>query len=148
MTKDTQQTRYIKPMPVQCWASIVDGVPTPDQHRAMHRVCRLFLALVRSQKKASQLNILPLASMSCNISHINWWQDPSAVGSVNQYKEIMTEKCPPQCQFLFYIAAADILFLMDSSQKLIRLSEISREQPYQIWMQSNQWFISYRAHKL
>ena len=38
-------------------------------------------------------------------------------------------------------------FLMDPSQKLIRSSEIPRE-PYQIWMQSNQRFISYRAHKL
>ena len=40
------------------------------------------------------------------------------------------------------------LFLMDSSQKLIRSSEIPRSQPYQIQMQSNQGFISYRAHKL
>ena len=46
------------------------------------------------------------------------------------------------------MAAAAILFLMDSSQKLIRSSEIAREQPYQIWMQPNQRFISYRAHKL
>ena len=37
---------------------------------------------------------------------------------------------------------------MDSSQKLIKSSEIPREQPYQILMQSNQPFISYRAHKL
>ena len=43
------------------------------------------------------------------------------------------------------MAAAAILFLMDSSQKLIRSSEIPREQPYQIWMQI--CFISYRAHK-
>ena len=46
------------------------------------------------------------------------------------------------------MAAAAILFLMDSSQKIIRSSEIPREQPYQIWMQSKQRFISYRAHKL
>ena len=46
------------------------------------------------------------------------------------------------------IAAAAILFLMDSSQKLIRSSEIHRKQPYQICVQSNQRFISYRAHKL
>ena len=46
------------------------------------------------------------------------------------------------------MAAAAILFLMDSSQKLIRSSEIAREQPYQIWMQSKQRFISYLAHKL
>ena len=46
------------------------------------------------------------------------------------------------------MAVAVILFLMDSSQKIIKLSEIPKEQPYQIWMQSNQWFISYRAHKL
>ena len=49
------------------------------------------------------------------------------------------------------MAAAAILFLMDSdhsSQKLIRSSEKAREQPYQIWMQSKQRFISYRAHKL
>ena len=32
--------------------------------------------------------------------------------------------------------------------KLIRSSEIPRKQPYQIWMQSKQRFISYRAHKL
>ena len=46
------------------------------------------------------------------------------------------------------MAAAAILFLMDSFQKFIRSSEIPREQPYQIWMQSNQQFISYGAHKL
>ena len=28
------------------------------------------------------------------------------------------------------------------------IPKVSREQPYQIWMQSNQRFISYRAHKL
>ena len=41
-----------------------------------------------------------------------------------------------------------ISFLMDSSQKLIRPSEIPREPPHQIWMRSNQWFIRYRVHKL
>ena len=46
------------------------------------------------------------------------------------------------------MAAAAILFLLDLSQKLIRPSEIPREQPYQIWMQSNQRFISYGAYKL
>ena len=46
------------------------------------------------------------------------------------------------------MAAAANLFLMDLSQKLIKLSEILREQPYQIWLQSNQRFRSYRAHKL
>ena len=46
------------------------------------------------------------------------------------------------------MAAAAILFLLDSSQKLIRSSEIPREQPYEIWMQSKQRFISYGAHKL
>ena len=46
------------------------------------------------------------------------------------------------------MAAAAILFLLDSSQKLFRSSEIPREQPYQIWMQSKQRFISYGAHKL
>ena len=46
------------------------------------------------------------------------------------------------------MAAAAILFLMDPSQKLIRSSEIPGEQPYQIKMQSNQRFISYRARKL
>ena len=46
------------------------------------------------------------------------------------------------------MAAAAILFLMDSSQKLIKSSEIPREQPYQIWMQSKQRFMSYGAHKL
>ena len=46
------------------------------------------------------------------------------------------------------MAVAAILFLMDSSQKLIRSSEIPREQSYQIWMQSKQQFISYRTHKL
>ena len=35
------------------------------------------------------------------------------------------------------MAAAAILFLIDSSQKLFRSSEIPREQTYQIWMQSN-----------
>ena len=45
------------------------------------------------------------------------------------------------------MAEADILFLMDLSQKLTRLAEIPREQPYQIWMQSKQRFISYHAHK-
>ena len=46
----------------------------------------------------------------------------------------------------FLMAVAAILFLMHSSQKLFRSSEIPREQPYQ--MQYNQRFISYRAHKL
>ena len=46
------------------------------------------------------------------------------------------------------MAAAAILFLMDSYWKFIRSSEIPREQPYQIWMQSNQRFKSYGAHKL
>ena len=36
------------------------------------------------------------------------------------------------------MAAAAILFLKDPSQKLIRSSKIPREQPYQIWKQSNQ----------
>ena len=56
------------------------------------------------------------------------------------------KKLPPR--HLFLMAASAILFLMDSSQKLIRASELHREQPYQIWMQSNQRFISYGAHKL
>ena len=43
------------------------------------------------------------------------------------------------------MAAAAILFSMDSSQKLIRSSEIAREQPYQILMQSNQRFKSPKA---
>ena len=43
------------------------------------------------------------------------------------------------------MAAAAILF---SSQNLIRSSEIPREQPYQIRMQSNQRFISYGVRKL
>ena len=44
---------------------------------------------------------------------------------VHQYQEIMRKNDPPlpPCQFFF---------LMDSSQKLIRSSEIPREQPYQI----------------
>ena len=46
------------------------------------------------------------------------------------------------------MAAAAILFLMDSSQKLTRSSKIPRKQPMQIWMQSKQRFISYGAHKL
>ena len=46
------------------------------------------------------------------------------------------------------MAVAAILFLMGPFQKLIRSSEIPREQPYQIVMQSNQRFISYGAHKL
>ena len=46
------------------------------------------------------------------------------------------------------MASAAILFLMDSSQKFIISSGIPREQPYQIWMQSNLRFKSYRAHKL
>ena len=46
------------------------------------------------------------------------------------------------------MAAAAILFLMDLSQKLTRSSEIPKEQPYKIWMQSNQRFISYGANKL
>ena len=28
----TQQTRYINPLLVQCWTSVVDGGPTMDQH--------------------------------------------------------------------------------------------------------------------
>ena len=55
---------------------------------------------------------------------------------------------PTTAMSIFLMDAAAILFLMDWSQKLIRSSEITREQPYQIWMQSNQRFISYRAHKL
>ena len=47
-------------------------------------------------------------------------------------------KCPPSA----------ILFLMDSSQKLIRSSQIPRKPPRQIWLRSNQRFIRYRAHKL
>ena len=46
----------------------------------------------------------------------------------------------------FFKAAAAILFPMNSSQKLIRSSNISREPPQQILMQSNQRFISYHAH--
>ena len=46
------------------------------------------------------------------------------------------------------MAEAAILFLIDSSQKLIRSSEKPREQPYQIVMQSNQRFISYRAYNI
>ena len=52
---------------------------------------------------------------------------------------------PPQ---FFLMAAAAILFLKDLAQKLIRSSQIPREQLYQIWMQSNQRFIRYRAHRL
>ena len=46
------------------------------------------------------------------------------------------------------MTVAAILFLKDPSQKLIRSSEIPREQLYQICMQSNQRLIRYRAHKL
>ena len=42
------------------------------------------------------------------------------------------------------MGVAAILFLMDSSQKLIRSSKIPREQ----WTQSNQRFTSDGAHKL
>ena len=41
------------------------------------------------------------------------------------------------------MAAAAILFLKGPSEKVIRSWEIPREQLYQIWMQSNQLFISY-----
>ena len=54
----------------------------------------------------------------------------------------------PNMSIFFKMAAAAILFIMDNLQKLITQSEIAREQAYQIWMQSNQRFISYRAHKL
>ena len=37
---------------------------------------------------------------------------------------------------------------MNSSQKLIRSSEIPREPPHQIGMRSNPWFVRYCAHKL
>ena len=37
----------------------------------------------------------------------------------------------------FYMDAAAILFSRDLSHKLITSSEIPREQPYLIWMQSN-----------
>ena len=44
------------------------------------------------------------------------------------------EKLPPlpPCQFKKKMAAAAILFSMDSSQNLIRSSEITRQQPEQI----------------
>ena len=51
-------------------------------------------------------------------------------------------------QIFFQMAVAAILFSQDPFQKLIRSSEIPGEQPYQILMQSNQLFLSYRAHKL
>ena len=41
-----------------------------------------------------------------------------------------------------------ILLLIIFFQKLIRSSEITSEPQHQIWMQSNQRFIWYRAHKL
>ena len=48
------------------------------------------------------------------------------------------EKMTPTTTMVFFLmAAAAILFLMDLSQKLIRSSEISGEQPSQIRMQSN-----------
>ena len=50
---------------------------------------------------------------------------------------------PTTTMSIFLMAAAAILFLMDSPQKLIRSSEIPREQLYQIWIHSNQRFISY-----
>ena len=37
---------------------------------------------------------------------------------------------PTTTMSIFLMAAAAILFLMGSSQKLIKSSEISREQPY------------------
>ena len=58
------------------------------------------------------------------------------------------KKMPPTTTMSICLAAAAILFLMDSSQKFIRSSGIPRKQPYQIWMQFNLRFISYRAHKL
>ena len=47
------------------------------------------------------------------------------------------------------MAAAAILFLMNSSAKLLRSSEVPREQTCQIWMQSKQRLKKncYRAHK-
>ena len=47
-------------------------------------------------------------------------------------------KCPPSA----------ILFFINSSQKLIRSSEIPRETAYKIRMGSIQWLIRYRSHKL
>ena len=41
-------------------------------------------------------------------------------------------KNDPRHVNFYLIAVAAIMFLMDSSQKLIRSSEIPREQPYQI----------------
>ena len=62
---------------------------------------------------------------------------------------ILVKKMTPTTKDNFFLlAAAAILFSMDASQKLFRSSELPREQPYQIWMQSNQRFISYRANKL
>ena len=60
---------------------------------------------------------------------INQWQDPSAVGSVHQYQEIMRKKLSPLVTTMSIFFQKD---LMDSSQKLIRSSKIPREQPYQI----------------
>ena len=45
-------------------------------------------------------------------------------------------------------SSSAILFLMNSSQKLIRSSEIPREPLYKILMQSLQQLIKYGAHKL
>ena len=54
------------------------------------------------------------------------------------FRWLFFSKCPPSA----------ILFLVDSSQKVIRSSEVPRKPPRQIWLQSNQRFIRYRANKL
>ena len=40
ITSSPKQTEYVGPMLIQCWASVVDGGPTLDQHRA-NELCRL-----------------------------------------------------------------------------------------------------------
>ena len=77
------------------------------------------MVLVRQQlklKNSHQLMAGPLSRRLC----------PSM--SRNNEKKLT----PTTTRSIFLMAAAAILFLMDLSQKLIRSSEIPREQPYQI----------------
>ena len=77
----------------------------------------------------------------------NCWRSVDISRSVHDHSSIYIKNNDPLPNF-FLIAAAAILFLKDPSQKVIRASEIPREQLYKIWLQSNQRFISYCAHKL
>ena len=83
----TQQRRYINPMLVQCWASVVDGGPTLDQHW-VSSIIMIIRVLARGHGRLCSINCYRKIGIMFGCSHdeqvyLANFSGPNLSGSMN-----------------------------------------------------------------